>query len=92
MVLDHTIIPVVGARLDEPPGVGGEESVIVVEVEQLRIPLGVIRHQPGGDVLSRLIRAPRILNQIEAADSYRLPHIGGPTRSLEQLTSKEVKP
>lgn len=43
-ILDHAIIPVVGARRDEPPGVGGEEAIIVPQIEPLRVPLGVIRH------------------------------------------------
>ena len=41
MVLDHPVFPVVEALLDKPPGVGGEEAVIVAEVEPLGVPLGI---------------------------------------------------
>ena len=46
MVLDHPILPAVGAFLDDPPGIGVEEAIIITEVEPLGIPLGMIRHQP----------------------------------------------
>jgi len=40
--LDDTIIPVLWALRDQPPGVGGEGVVVVAEVELLRVPLGVV--------------------------------------------------
>jgi hypothetical protein len=42
VVFYHAVILVVGARLDEPSGVGGEEIVVVSEIKPLRVPLGVI--------------------------------------------------
>jgi hypothetical protein len=56
MVLDHAILPIVGALLDKTPGVGREEAIVVADVEPLGISVGVIRRQPNGDVFSRLIR------------------------------------
>ena len=83
MVFYHTIVPVVGVRLDELPGVGREEAIVVSKIEPLRVPLGVIRHQPGGDVLSRLVRTPHPLHQVEAASPYWFPHPGGSARRME---------
>ena len=40
--LDDTIVLVVGALLDQPLGVVGEEPIIAAQVEPLRIPLGMI--------------------------------------------------
>jgi len=44
--LDDAIVPVLWALRDQPPGVGGEEVVLVAEVEPLRVPLGVVGRQP----------------------------------------------
>jgi hypothetical protein len=57
--LDHAIVPVLRVLRDQPPGVGGEEVVVVVEVEPLRVPLGMVGCQPNGDVLSRLLHLAR---------------------------------
>jgi len=40
--LDDAVVLVVRALLDQPPSVVGEEAVVIVQVEPLRIPLGVI--------------------------------------------------
>ena len=62
-----------------------------MQVEPLRIPLGVIRHQPSKDVFSRLVRVPRLLDQVEAAGPHWFPHPSSPTESVEQLTLEHVK-
>ena len=40
--LGDVVIPIVGALLDQPPSVGGEKTVIVAEIEPLRVPLGMV--------------------------------------------------
>jgi hypothetical protein len=40
--LDDAIIPVLRALLDQPTGVGGEEAIVIVKVEPLRVPLGIV--------------------------------------------------
>jgi hypothetical protein len=42
VVLDDAVLPVLGALLDKSSGVGGEWAIVVVEVEPLRVPLGMI--------------------------------------------------
>ena len=60
--LDDAKVLVLQALGDQPPGVGGEEVIVVAEVEPLRVPLGMVRRQPNGDVLSRLLRVARFLH------------------------------
>ena len=90
--LDDAIIPVLRALLDQPTDVGGEEAIVIVKVEPLRVPLGIVRCQPSDNILLRLIHVPRLLDQVEAAGPHRLPHPCSPTRSTEQLTLEEVEP
>jgi len=90
--LDNTIVPIVRALLGLPPGVSGEEAIIVAEIKPLRVPLGMIGRQTSGDVLSRLFHVACLLDQVEAAGSHRLPHPSSPTGSTEQLAPVEVKP
>jgi len=54
--LYDAIIPVLQALRDQPPNIGREKVVVVVEVEPLGVPLGVVGRQPNRDVLSRLLR------------------------------------
>jgi hypothetical protein len=42
MILDDAVLPVLRALLDTSTVVGGEEAVVVVEIEPLRVPLSVI--------------------------------------------------
>lgn len=79
-------------RHNELPGVGGEEAIIVAQVEPPRVPLSMIRHQPIGDVLTWLLQASRLLDQIEAAHPHKLPHIGGAAGGMEELAPEEVEP
>jgi len=60
--LDDAVVPVLRALRDQPPGVGGEEVVVIAEIEPLRIPLGVVGCQPNVDVLSRLLRVAHLLD------------------------------
>ena len=90
--LDDAIVPIVRMLRDQPPGVGGEEAIIIAEIKPLRVPLGMIGRQPSGDVLSRLFHVAHLLDQVEAAGSHRLPHPSSPTWSMEQLTPIEVEP
>ena len=62
MGLDDNVIPIVGVLLDQPPSVGREEAIVVAQVEPLRVPLGMFRRQPIGNVLSRLVRMPHLLD------------------------------
>jgi hypothetical protein len=90
--LDDVVVPIVRVLHDQPPGVGGEEAVIVAEIKPLRVPLGMIGRQPSGDVLSRLFHVARLLDQVEAAGSHRLPHPSSPAGNTEPLAPVEVKP
>ena len=90
MGLDDAVLPIFSSIPDESPGVGGEESIVIAEIEPLRVPLGVVRRQPSRDILSRLIRAPHLLDQVEATGTHRFPHPS--TESVKQLTLKEVEP
>ena len=92
MGLDDDVLPIFRAFLDKSPGVGGAESIIVVEIEPLRVPLCMVRCQPSRDILSRLIRAACLLDQVEAVGPHQFPHHSGPARSVEQLTPEEVEP
>ena len=76
---------------DQPPGIGGEEVVVIAEVEPLRVPLGVIGCQPDGDVLLRLLRLAYLVHQVDAAGPHWLPHPCGPTGSTEELALVEVE-
>jgi len=40
--LDDAVVLVVRVLRDQPPGVGGEEIVIIVEIKPQRVPLGMI--------------------------------------------------
>ena len=60
--LDDAVVLVLRVLRDQPSGVGGEEVIVVVEVEPLRVLLGVVGRQPNGDVLSRLLRVARLLD------------------------------
>jgi len=60
--LDDAVVLVLRVLRDQTSGVGGEEVVVVVEVEPLRVLLGVVGRQPNGDVLSRLLRVARLLD------------------------------
>jgi len=60
--LDNTVLPVLRALRDQTIGVGGEEVVVVAEIEPLRIPLGLVGRQPNGDVLSRLFCLAHLLD------------------------------
>jgi len=42
VALDDSIFPILRTLPDEPSGVGGEEAVVVAEVEPLGVPLGMI--------------------------------------------------
>ena len=92
MIQDDAVLPVLVVLPNKSTGVGEEEVVVVAKVEPLRVPLSMIRGQPSGDVLSRLLRMPRLVHKIEAASPHRLPHSGGPAGSVEQLTPEEVEP
>jgi len=56
--LDDAVVPIVQALRDQPPGVDGEEAVIVAEIKPLRVPLGMVGRQPSGDVPLRLFAWP----------------------------------
>ena len=60
--LDDAIIPVLRALRDQLPSVGEKEIIVVAGVEPLRVPRGVVGHQPNGDVLSRLLRVACLLD------------------------------
>jgi hypothetical protein len=90
--LDDATILVFRALQDQPPGIGGEKIIVVVEVDPLRVPLGMVGCQPDRDVLSRLLRLPHLLHQVKAAGPHRLPHPCGPTRNVEELAPVEVEP
>jgi hypothetical protein len=40
--LDDVVVPIVRALRDQPPGVDGEEAVIIAEIKPLRVPLGMV--------------------------------------------------
>ena len=90
--LDDVVVPVLRALRDQAPGVGREEVVVVMEVEPLGIPLGVVRRQPNRDVLSRLLRLACLLHQVEAAGPHLLPHPCGSTRGAEGLAPVKMEP
>jgi len=70
MGLDDTVILIVETLLDQLPSVGREEAIIVAQVGPLRVPLGVIRHQPSGNILLRLVRVSHLLDRVEAVSPY----------------------
>jgi len=92
MGLDDTIPPVVRTLRDQAPGVGGEEVVVVPQVEPLGVPPGMVRRQPHRDVLSRLLRLVGLQHQVEAPGPHRLPHPCGSTGGVEELAPIQVEP
>lgn len=63
----HTVPPMLRSRRDEPSGVGWKEPLIVAQVEPLRVPVSMIRHQPSGDVLAGFLQVLRLQHQVEDA-------------------------
>ena len=90
--LDNTVPPVVRVLRDQAPGVGGEEVVVVPQVEPLGVSLGVVRRQPHWDLLTRFLRLTSLQHQVEAPGPHRLPHPCGSTRGVEELTPVQVEP
>ena len=59
--LDGAVVLVVQTLRDQAPGVVGEEVIVVLEIEPLGVPLGVVRRQPHRDELSGLLRLASLL-------------------------------
>lgn len=81
-----------GSSRDQAPDVGREEVIVVLQVEPLGVPPGVVRRQPHRDVLSRLLRLADLEHQVETPGPHRLPHPCGSTRGVEELAPIQVEP
>ena len=92
MLLDDAIRPVVWALRGQTARVGGEETVVVSQIEPLGVPPSMVRRQPHRDVLARPFRLLHLQHQVEASGPHGFPHAGGSSGGVEKFAPVEVEP